>query len=134
MTARPFGIFPVTALSPSAFTPGWFLQNSLSSLRPPRIEDQFSAGFPLPGVGGSLNFGLVHELDPFGNRIKLLDVSYSRQLFAGASFFATAFAGIDGRRNAGISLGLSIPFGGGVTASSGVSRGQLRSCRCQRHR
>jgi outer membrane usher protein len=122
MTARPFGIFPVTALSPSAFTPGWFFQNSLSSLRPPRIEDQLSAGFPLPGVGGSLNIGFVHELDPFGNRIKLLDVSYSRQLFAGASFFATAFAGIDGRRNAGISLGLSIPLGGGVTASSGVSR------------
>jgi outer membrane usher protein len=121
MTARPFGIFPVTAFSPS-FTSGWFFQNSLSPLRPPKVLDQLSAGLPLPGVGGSLNFGFVHEVDPFGNRIKLVDVSYSRQLFAGASFFATAFAGIDGRRNAGISLGLSIPLGGGVTASSGVSR------------
>ncbi len=122
MTARPFGIVPVTALSPSVFTPGWFLQNSLSPFRPPRIQDQFSAGLPLPGVGGSLNFGFIHEVDPFGNRIRLLDVSYSRQLFAGASFFATAFAGLDGRRNAGVSLGLSIPLGAGVTASSGVSR------------
>jgi outer membrane usher protein len=43
-------------------------------------------------------------------------------LFAGASFFAVGFAGFDSRRNAGISLGLSIPLGGGVTASSGVSR------------
>jgi outer membrane usher protein len=122
MTARPFGILPVTAFSPSAFTPGWFFQNSLSPLRPPKILDQLSAGLPLPRVGGSLNFGFVHELDPFGNRIKLLTAGYSRQLFAGASFFATAFAGIDGRRNAGISLGLSIPLGGGVTASSGASR------------
>jgi outer membrane usher protein len=43
-------------------------------------------------------------------------------LFAGAFFFAVGFAGFDSRRNAGISLGLSIPLGGGVTASSGVSR------------
>jgi outer membrane usher protein len=54
--------------------------------------------------------------------IKLLDVGYSRQLFGGASFFATAYAGLDSPRNAGISLGLSIPLGGGVTASSGASR------------
>ncbi len=121
LTARPFGFIPVTAFPPAAFSPAWFFQNSLSPLRPPRVQDQFSAGLPLPGVGGSLNFGYVHEIDPFGNRIRLLDVSYSRQLFAGASFFATGFAGFDGRRNAGFSLGLSIPLGGGVTASSGVS-------------
>jgi outer membrane usher protein len=51
MSARPFGIAPVTAFPPSAFTPGWFFQNSLSPLRPPKIDDQFSAGLPLPGVG-----------------------------------------------------------------------------------
>jgi outer membrane usher protein len=54
LTARPFGIFPVTGFPPAAFTPGWFFLNSLSPLRPPKIQDQFSAGFPLPVVGGSL--------------------------------------------------------------------------------
>jgi outer membrane usher protein len=121
VTARPFAITPVTALPPTAFAPGLSLQNLLSSLRPPKIADQFSIGVPVPLLGGSINFGYVHEEDPFGNRIKLLDVGYSRQLFGGASFFATAYAGLDSPRNAGISLGLSIPLGGGVTASSGAT-------------
>jgi hypothetical protein len=120
-SARPFGFAPVGALPPAAFAPGWFLQNPLWLVRPPKIQDQFSIGLPLPLLGGSLNFGYVHQEDPFGNRVKLLDVSYSRQLFDRASFFATAFAGQADRRNAGISIGLSIPLGG-VTASSGASR------------
>jgi outer membrane usher protein len=124
VTARPFAITPVTASPPTVFAPGWFSQSSLWSLRPPKIQDQFSLGVPVPLLGGSINFGYVHEEDPFGNRIKLLDVGYSRQVFGGASFFATAYAGLDRPRNAGISLGLSIPLGGGVTASSGVSRDQ----------
>jgi outer membrane usher protein len=121
MTARPFGFVPVEALSPAAFVAGSLPQNSLWPLRPPRVQDQFSVGLPLPYLKGSLNFGYVYEEDPLGNRVKLLDVSYSRQLFGGASFFATAFAGLDNRRNTGISLGLSIPLGGDVTASSGAS-------------
>lgn len=124
VTARPFSITPVTAFSPAAFAPGWFSQSSLLSLRPPKIQDQFSIGMPLPVLGGSLNFGYVHEEDPFGTRVELLDVGYSRQVFGGASFFATAYAGLDSPRTAGISLGLSIPLGAGVTASSGVSRDQ----------
>lgn len=115
---------PVTALAPTAFAPGLSLQNPLSSLRPPKIEDQFSIGVPVPLLGGSVNFGYVHEEDPFGNRVELLDVGYSRQVFKGATFFATAYAGLDSPRNAGISLGLSIPLGDGVTASSGASRDQ----------
>ena len=85
-----------------------------------RINSRLACLFPL--LGGSINFGYVHQEDPFGNRTKLLNVSYSRQLFDRASFFATAFAGLGDRRNAGISLGLSIPLGGDVTASSGASR------------
>ena len=122
MTARPFGFVPVTALPPAAFVPGWFAQSSLWPLRPPKIQDQFSAGLPLPAVGGSLNFGYVYQEDPFGNRVRLANVNYSRQLFGGgASFFATAFTGLGSRRNTGISLGLSIPLGGDVTASSGAT-------------
>jgi outer membrane usher protein len=121
VTARPW-FAPVAALPPTAFTPGWFFQNPLWSLRPPKIQDQFSVGLPLPLVGGSINFGYVHQEDPFGNRAQLVNVSYSRQLFDRASFFATAFAGLADRRNAGITLGLSIPLGAGVTASSGASR------------
>src|SRR6202047_1419824 len=121
LTARPFEFAPVTAFPPTAFAPGWFPQNPLWSLRPPKIQDQLSLGVPVPLLGGSINFGYVHEEDPFGNRIKLLDVGYSRQLFEGASFFATAYAGLDRSRNAGIYLGLSIPLGGGVTASSEAS-------------
>ncbi|MGH6812413.1 MAG: fimbria/pilus outer membrane usher protein [Methylocella sp.] len=122
VTARPFGVSPVTALPPTAFAPGLSLQNPLSALRPPKIQDEFSIGVPLPLVGGAINFGYVHEEDPFGNRVKLLDAGYSRQVFNGASFFATAYAGLDRPRNAGISLGISIPFGDGVTASSGANR------------
>jgi hypothetical protein len=86
VTARPFAI---TALPPTAFAPGWFSQSSLWSLRPPKIEDQISLGVPIPLLGGSINFGYVHEEDPFGNRVELLDVGYSRQVFGCASFFAT---------------------------------------------
>jgi outer membrane usher protein len=122
MTARPFGIFLGPSLPPSAFKPGWFAQSSFWPLRPPKIQDQFSAGLPLPAVGGSLNFGYVYQEDPFGNRVRLANVGYSRQLFGGGvSFFATAFTGLGSRRNTGISLGLSIPLGGDVTASSGAS-------------
>jgi outer membrane usher protein len=122
LTARPFGIVPVTALPSAAFASSSFFQNSLSPLRPPKIEDQFSVGFPLPLLKGSLNFGYANEEDPFGNRIRLLDVSYSQRLFAGASLTATAFVGTGSSRNAGVSLGLSIPLEGNVTASSGLSR------------
>jgi len=122
ITARPVGSVSVPAVPLSAFTPAWALQNSLSPLRPPKIQDQFSVGLPLPLLKGSLNFGYINEEDPFGNRIRLLDVSYSQQLFADTSFFATAFVGAGSSRNAGISLGILIPLGGGVTASSGVSR------------
>ena len=112
---------PGPALLPSAFSQGWY-QNLLSPLRPPKILDQLSLGAPLPGVGGSLNLGFARQVDPFGNSVRLLDLTYSRQLYAGATLTTTAFAGFDGRRNAGITLSLSIPLGGGATASSGVSR------------
>ncbi len=120
MTARPFGFVPVEA--PASLTSGLFPQNSFWLLLPPKIQDQFSIGLPLPLLGGSLNLGYVSQVYSSANRVMLLDVGYSRQMFGGASFFATAFAGLDNRRNAGVSLGLSIPLGGDVTASSGVSR------------
>jgi outer membrane usher protein len=121
ITARPFGFVPVTTLPAGAFTPGWLFQNSFFwPLRPPKIQDQFSFGLPLPELGGSLNFGYVFQENPLGNRVKLLNVGYSRQLFAGASLFVTGFTGLGDRRNTGFSLGLSIPLGG-ATASSGVS-------------
>ncbi|MGH6800392.1 MAG: fimbria/pilus outer membrane usher protein, partial [Methylocella sp.] len=123
MTARPFGFASFAAIPPAAFASSSFFQNSLSSLRPPRIQDQFSVGLPLPLLKGSLNFGYVNEEDPFGNRIRLLDVSYSRQLFDRTSFVVTGFTGLNGRRNAGIYFGLSIPLDGDVTASTGASRG-----------
>jgi outer membrane usher protein len=100
LTARPFDFAPVTAFPPTAFAPGWFPQNPLWSLRPPKIQDKLSLGVPVPLLGGSINFGYVHEEDPFGNRIKLLDVGYSRQLFEGASFFATAMLAVASRRRA----------------------------------
>lgn len=82
ITARPFGFIPVEPFIPTNFQPSWFPLNSLWPLRPPKILDQISAGLPLPVVGGSINFGYVYHEDPFGNRIKLVDVSYARQLFA----------------------------------------------------
>ncbi len=115
VTSRPFW------LAPGVFASGSFLQNPAWSSRPPKIQDQVSIGAPLPLVGGTLNLGYVHQEDPFGNRAQLLTVSYARQVFNQASLFATAYTGLGSRRTAGVSLGLSIPLGGDVTASSGAT-------------
>ena len=122
VTARPIGAFPATAPSQSASAQAWLLQSALSPLGPPKIQDQLSVSAPLPKVGGSLSLGVVRQEDPFSNSVRLATVSYSRELFNRATVSATAFAGVDGRRNAGVSLSLSIPLGGGVTASSGAYR------------
>lgn len=101
---------------------GFYQQSPFQVLRPPRIEDQLSIGFPLPFRAGSVNFGFVREEDQVGNHARILDVTYSRQLFNNASLYASAYADLDNHKNVGLSFGLSIPLGSDVTGSTGASR------------
>jgi len=101
---------------------GFYQKSPISLFRPPRIRDQVSIGIPLPLHAGSINLGYVREADQLGNHVRVLDISYSRQLPYNASLFATAYSDLDNRKNVGISIGVSIPLGIGMTGSTGTSR------------
>jgi outer membrane usher protein len=88
------------------------------------VQDQISAGFPVPYLSGSMNIGYANQFNVVGNRVRLLTTSYQRQIYGSASIYATAYADVAGSRNAGISLGLSIPFDNDITMSTGSSRVQ----------
>jgi outer membrane usher protein len=98
-----------------------YSQPSLTNIRPPKLLDTISIGLPLPFDKSSLNFGFLHQVLEDGTRSDLLNVSYSRPIFSNASLSITAFSDISDRKNFGIFVGLSMPFGGSVSASTSVS-------------
>jgi len=93
------------------------------SSRPPKALDTVSIGFPLPFDGSSLSFGYIHLATDDRIRSEILNVSYSRPIFADATFHVTAFTDLGDRKNTGIFAGLSIPLNGSISASAGASAG-----------
>ncbi|MEN5084528.1 fimbria/pilus outer membrane usher protein [Bosea sp. TWI1241] len=91
-------------------------------LLPPRALDRASLGFPVPALGGALNLGYARIRSVGGQSSRVVNASYTRPLPRGGSFYVTAFGDIDQRDNAGVFAGLSFPFGGNITASTGASR------------
>lgn len=89
---------------------------------PPRAVERVSIGLPAPLLGGGLNFGFAHLREAGGRTSRVVNASYSRALPQGGSFYATVFADLAARGSAGIFAGLSFPFGGNITASTGFTR------------
>ncbi|RDJ26832.1 fimbrial biogenesis outer membrane usher protein [Bosea caraganae] len=91
-------------------------------LLPPRALDRLSVGFPMPIVGGGLNFGFARAKDVAGRATRIVNASYTRALPSGGSFYATVFSDLEDRGSAGIFAGLSFPFGGNIVSSAGATR------------
>jgi len=125
-TMRTFGpyndIASVTAqsilLSSSLDTLGYLSTSAL----PARALDRLSVGAPLPFAEGSLNFSYIRNLSADGSSDHILTAGYSRQIFGSATLYANGWADIGNSKNSGIAVGLSVPLGGGVTASSDGGR------------
>lgn len=103
-------------------TPGFFLPGVLWSLRPPRVLDQISIGVPLRLANGSLNLALINQQDYTGVRARIVNASVTTQIFGQSTFFANAYVDLGTSRNKGLAIGLSIPLGPDVRASTGAGR------------
>lgn len=95
---------------------------SLLPSRPPRAIDQVALNIPLSFDRSSVTVSMTRLVDAANNRNQILAASYSRPLPYNASFFMTAFKDFDDKRSFGLFGGLTMSFGGGITAASSVSR------------
>jgi outer membrane usher protein len=99
--------------------------NSLlgGSTSPPKELYRISLGVPLPFDTSSLSASFVRLHEALGGRSDIITGSWSRALPWDASIFTTAFADLGAVKNIGFFLGMSIPLGGSVTASTSASGG-----------
>lgn len=111
-----FDIAAVTAEPLSSPSTG----SGFISAAPPRALDQVSLSVPLKFDPATLNFSYTN-LETFeGERSQILGLSFNRQI-GRASVFATAFTDLEVEDSFGIFAGLSIPLGGDIYASSGIT-------------
>ncbi len=101
----------------------------LSAAKFPRAFDQISIGVPFPDWGASFNTSLVHTRSGSGKANAILAASFSKKLFADASFFATAFTDIKDFKSPGFFAGLSIPLGRKASVSTGGTYSQRQGWR-----
>ncbi|MFS8049769.1 fimbria/pilus outer membrane usher protein [Rhizobium sp. BR 314] len=88
----------------------------------PRAIDQVTLSVPTPLDLSSLNLSYTRLESADGTKSKIASVSYN-QTFKHTTFYATAFTDLEERGNFGVFAGLSIPFGGNITANTGVQSG-----------
>lgn len=94
-----------------------------ASARPPKAFDRISIGMPLSDRS-SLSLSFVHLEDSANIKSNILAASWSGQLPYNTAVFATAFADLSDRQNAGVLVGLSIPLGDSTMASTSISSGR----------
>ena len=87
---------------------------------PPRFIDTVSVGVPLRDAS-TVSFTFLHVDLNESKPSDILNVSYSRPIFAGGSAYATAFTDLNDRRSFGIFGGLTIAIGGKITTSAGFN-------------
>jgi outer membrane usher protein len=122
-TARTVGDYRDAASIPSRFQ----LNNpGLGSLLPPKALDQAAFAIPLGFDPAMLTLSYTHLHDVDGNNYQLIGAGISRPIFGKASLYATAFADLGNRRNAGIFFGMSAKIGDGISAGANVSGGNTR--------
>ena len=110
---------PLVAPAPGTSYFAGFLPLTASA-RPPRFIDTVSVGVPLFNASTvSLTFLHVDLNDSKPSDI--LNVSYSRPMFAGGSAYVTAFTDLNDRKSFGIFAGLTVPIGAKITTSTGIN-------------
>jgi outer membrane usher protein len=110
------------ALPPLSAPPVDILASYLASVRPAKYLDTVSVSVPLPFDRSSFSVSFLHIELAEGTRSDILNLSYSRPLWNGASLFVNAFADLRDRKSMGVFAGLSIPLGRETSASVGVTR------------
>jgi outer membrane usher protein len=98
-------------------------QSLITSAQPPKALNRISVGVPLPFDKASLSASFIQSNDATGIRSSTVTATLSFGLPHQASLFATAFTTVEGQKNTGFLVGLSMPFGGSATASTSVSGG-----------
>jgi outer membrane usher protein len=93
-----------------------------TSARPAKALNRISVGAPLPFTKANLAASFVQVTDAGGIRSDIVSATLSVG-FARANVFATAFTTVAGEKNTGFLVGLSMPIGDSVTASTSVSGG-----------
>ena len=93
-----------------------------TSSQPPKALNRVSIGVPL-FEKASLSASFIQSYDAVGTRSNIVTATLSVGLPREMSLFATAFTNVSGEKNTGILVGLSMPLGGSVTASTSVSSG-----------
>lgn len=95
--------------------------SGLLSVRPPRSLDQISVSTQLGFDETSLNFSYT-QLETFDERrSRLLGLSATRPFGESGNIFVTAYKDLEDSHSYGIFAGVSWSFGGGVSASTGMS-------------
>jgi outer membrane usher protein len=93
-----------------------------TSTRPPRAFDRISIGMPLFDRS-SLSLSYIHTEDFSHAQSNILAASWSGQLPYNTAVFATAFKDFGDKKSSGVLVGLSMPLGNSITASSTISSG-----------
>ncbi|MCR4265402.1 fimbria/pilus outer membrane usher protein [Nitratireductor sp. ZSWI3] len=88
---------------------------------PPRTINQVSLSVPMKIDPTSLSFSYTELKTVEGDKSRLLGLSLNRPFGTSASLFATAFTDLENENSFGVFVGLSMPFGRDVHASTGVS-------------
>jgi outer membrane usher protein len=89
----------------------------------PKTLDQVGFGVPLAFDRSTLNLSFTQLESAWGDRNRIVGLSYSRNVFNNATIFATAFKDLDDRDSYGVYAGLSIPLGNDVTVSAAAQHG-----------
>jgi outer membrane usher protein len=118
-----------SALLQQASTGGVFLSPLLlsTSLAPPKALDRITFGLPNVFDWASVNLSFVNEVQTNKQQSRIASVGLSRSFSNGAAVFATAYADLAHRRDAGVFVGFSWTFDNQITASSqgGMQNGQI---------
>ena len=115
---RTFGdyedIASVTAPKPDPKFDGSILFNS----RVPKSLDQVTLGLPLPFDRSTLNLSYTQLDSGCGDRYRIAGLSYTRGVFGDATMFASLFKDFEDNGNLGAFVGISVPLGDDITATS----------------
>ncbi|HEY0178449.1 MAG TPA: fimbria/pilus outer membrane usher protein [Dokdonella sp.] len=89
----------------------------------PRDVDQFSVSLPLQRTGSSIGVSLVRTRNADDSRSRIANLSFT-QSFGRLELFASAVRDFELDGSTAIYVGLSIPLGSRVTASTGVTHSE----------
>jgi outer membrane usher protein len=93
-----------------------------TSARPAKALNRISFGAPLPFNKANLGASFIQTTDATGVRSDIVTATLSVS-FDWAAVFASAFTTVSGQKNTGFLVGLSMPIGDSVTASTSASGG-----------